>query len=211
MPQYPTTTFHLTFPNASAAEYAQKVIHTKAGRVKFLDVKEDRPNANRKSTQYSVEASAINAVTAELVKQDAKGFWASTLQSHINNNHFFRSGRLTSKPSKETEEAGSEEEKARRVSNAARDAEGRSERQRTMPERMSAREGEFRGIVDAFKQARIGPFGTDDKMIRRGETPRSGRQVVLYGLPETAQAHSLKPILEGFKLDESDPLFDVPM
>jgi hypothetical protein len=64
--------------------------------------------------------------------------------------------------------------------------------------------------IQAFKDARIGIFGTDAKMKQRGQGPMSGRQVVMWGLPDRVKEVTWTRILKDFKLAEEDPIFAVP-
>lgn len=64
--------------------------------------------------------------------------------------------------------------------------------------------------VKAFREARIGPFGNDDKARVRGDKPMSGRQVVMWGMPDAIREQTWSRVLKGYKLAEEDAIFHVP-
>lgn len=167
----------------------------------------------RRSMNRVLEGQAVNAVEVTAVQFDAKAFWSDAVRLHVGNNHWFQSA-LAGDRSKKARDGGEQEGEASEPQEE--NVDGKKEmvkrkKGRSRDPMTAGRREETNKIVNAFQQARIGPFGMDDKMIKRGELPRSGRQVALYGLPGATRANSLTPILEGFSLDESDPLFWVPM
>jgi hypothetical protein len=190
-PSPSTTSFLVTFPNKSAAETARDVAATHISS--FLSINSE-PN-NRTYRGNLVAASKRRQINLPGKEQIDPTMWysRSLMRSFLQENLFPRVDSITGKPVR-----GPDPKRASSNSTTLR---------QMNPEEKLEAASEY---VKAFREARIGPFGTDAKARARNERPMSGRQVVMWGMPDAIQERTWTRVLKGYKLAEEDAVFHVP-
>jgi hypothetical protein len=190
-PSPSTTSFLVTFPNKSAAETARDIAATHISS--FLSINSE-PN-NRTYRGNLVAASKRRQINLPGKEQIDPTMWysRSLMRSFLQENLFPRVDSINGKPVR-----GPDPKRASSNSTTLR---------QMNPEEKLEAASEY---VKAFREARIGPFGTDAKARARNERPMSGRQVVMWGMPDAIQERTWTRVLKGYKLAEEDAVFHVP-
>ena len=184
-----TTSFFITFPNRPAAETARSLVALNAPA--FLGITNEPSRQGRDSPLYHARSKAIVVSGKERI--DPANFYSRALMyGFIQENIFPRVDQTTGKPIHDAD--------------LGKKSSSSSTRYMTQAERLEA----ATEYVQAFKEARIGPFGSDAKAQNRNEPSMSGRQVAMWGMPSVVQQDTWGRVLKGFKLAESDAVFLVP-
>ena len=181
-----TTSFLVTFPDLAAAETARNLATSHLAS--FLSIKSE---PNRIHRANLVAASKRRDIKTPGIERVDPTVWysRSLMRSYLQENIFPRVDKTTGKPM-----------------NTPNFKQSTKVRPMNDEERLEAA-SEY---VKAFREARIGPFGTDDKARMRADQPMSGRQVVMWGMPDAIKEKTWSRILKGYKLAEEDAVFHVP-
>jgi len=191
-----TTSFLVTFPNRPAAETARSLISSNSPA--FLGITNEPSRQSRDSPLFHARSKAVVISGKERI--DPATFYSRALMSgFIQENIFPRVDQATGKPIHDAD-------LGKKSTSSSSSSSSSGTRYMTQEERLEAA-AEY---VQAYKEARIGPFGSDAKAQNRNEPSMSGRQVVMWGMPSVVQQDTWGRVLKGFKLAEEDAVFLVP-